>query len=97
VLAHVWLIDPQHGATVGRTFTVHVSGYVHEATVNVRVRQGSRTVHTTFVTLAGGDPFGEARTRLTLPAGRYTIEAFAPNQASVGGVLFLDDHEVTVA
>ena len=97
VLAHVWLIDPQHGASVGRTFTVHVSGYVHEATINIRVRKGNQTVRTTFVTVAGTGLFGEARTRLTLPAGRYTIEAFAPNNASGLGDLFLDDHEVTVA
>jgi hypothetical protein len=97
VLAHVWLIDPQHGATVGRDFTVHVSGYVPEATIHIRVRQGNRTVHTGFVTVAGDGLFGEARTRLTLPAGRYTLEAFAPNQASGGGDLFLDDHAITVA
>jgi hypothetical protein len=98
VLAHVWLIDPQHGATVGRTFTVHVSGYVHEATINIRVRQGNRTVQSTFVTVAGTGLFGEARTRLTLPAGQYTIEAFAPSQATgANKPLFLDDHAVTVA
>jgi hypothetical protein len=97
VLAHVWLIDPQHGATVGRTFTVHVSGYVHEATIHIRVRQGDRTVRTTFVTVASdGGLIGEARTRLTLPAGRYTIEAYAPDQTGSGRPLFLDDHAVTV-
>jgi hypothetical protein len=96
VQAHVWLIDPQHGATVGRTFTVHVSGYVSEATINIRVRQGNRTVRTTFVTVSGQGHFGEARTRLTLPAGQYTVEAFAPNEAG-GPPLFLDDHAITVA
>jgi hypothetical protein len=98
VLAYVWLIEPQHGATVGRSFPVHVSGYVYEATINIRVRQGNRTVHTGFLTVAGDGLFGEARTRLTLPAGRYTIEAFAPSQASgVDGPQFLDDHTITVS
>jgi hypothetical protein len=96
VQAHVWLIDPQHGANVGKTFTVHVSGYVSEATINIRARQGDRIVRQTFVTVAGDGHFGEARTQLTLPAGRYTLEAYAPSNATAGRPLFLDDHAITV-
>ena len=96
VLADVWLIDPQHGATVGRTFTVHVSGYVHKATIYVLVRQGSRTVRETLVTVAGPTKFGEAKTSLTLAPGTYIIEAYAAWPASGGGKLFLDNHTITV-
>ena len=97
VIAHVWLIDPQHGATVGRTFTVHVSGIVFESTVYIRVRQGDRTVHQTFVTLVGGtlSRHGEAKASLTLPRGEYTVEAFDSSAAN-GRDLFLDDHAITV-
>jgi len=96
VQAHVWLIDPQHGASVGRTFTVHVSGYVFESTIYIRARQGGRTVRETFVTVAGDGNFGEARTRLTLPPGRYTLEAYEPSNATAGRELYLDDHVITV-
>jgi hypothetical protein len=98
VLAHVWLIDPQHGATVAQTFTVHVSGYVHESTIQVLVRQGDRTVRETYVTVAGpaSSPFGEAKTSLTLPPGTYTVEAYSASNASSGRKLFLDSHTITV-
>ena len=98
VLAHVWLIDPQHGATVAQTFTVHVSGYVHESTIQVLVRQGDRTLRETYVTVAGpaSSPFGEAKTSLTLPPGTYTVEAYSASNASNGGKHFLDSHTITV-
>lgn len=96
-IALVWLIDPQHGATVPTTFTVHVSGAVHESTMHLRVRQGDQTVSQTFVTLAGtaADHFGEAKTTMTLPPGSYIIEAYGESAVGVG-VTALDDHTITV-
>lgn len=44
---------------------------------------------------AGGD-FGVARTRLTLPPGRYLLEAYAASGVD-GGPQHLDNHTVTVA
>jgi Sporulation and spore germination/Immunoglobulin-like domain of bacterial spore germination len=96
-VALVWLIDPQHGATVPTTFTVHVSGAPYESTVYLRVRQGDRTVSQTFVTLASvsGDRFGEAKTTMTLPPGSYIIEASGESAVGVGSSA-LDDHTITV-
>jgi hypothetical protein len=92
----VWLISPQHGQTVGRSVELHVTGAVFEATVNIRVRQGSRTVQETFMTLDNGGPaFGEGRLRLTLAPGTYTIEAYEMS-AEDGSVLHRDDHTVVV-
>jgi len=97
VLAHVWLIDPQHDATVAPTFTIHVSGATSESTVQLRVRQADRTIDERYVTVAApaAGPVGEARTSLTLPPGTYTIEAYAASGVD-GRALFLDDHTVTV-
>jgi hypothetical protein len=95
VQACVWLIDPQHGATVGRTFTVYVTGYAYEGTIHIVARQGDRVVRQTFVTESGEGNFGQARTTLTLPAGLYTIEAVSDSGSSHGG-LCPDDHVITV-
>lgn len=96
-LALVWLIDPQHGATVAPSFTIHVSGAVYESTIQLRVRQGERIVNQRFVTVASptAGAFGEAKTNLTLTPGTYTVEAFADSPAD-GRDLFLDDHVITV-
>jgi Sporulation and spore germination/Immunoglobulin-like domain of bacterial spore germination len=97
-IATVWLIDPQHGATLPTTFTVHVSGATYESTMHLRVRQGDQTISTTFVTLAGtsADRFGEAKTTMTLPPGTYVIEAYDSSAGAVGDTA-LDDHTITVA
>jgi hypothetical protein len=95
VLALVWLIDPQHGAVVGQTFTIHVSGSVHEGTVQLRARQGDRTVKEQFVTAGGMDQFNEAKTTMTLPAGTYVLEAYSQSMAD-GRPMFLDNHTITV-
>jgi len=92
----VWLISPQEGDTVGRTFEVHVYGSVFEATIAIRVRQGSRIVQETSVTVNAGAPaFGEGRITLTLPPGSYTLEAYEAS-ARDGSVQHLDDHQITV-
>ncbi|HET8660022.1 MAG TPA: GerMN domain-containing protein [Micromonosporaceae bacterium] len=96
VLALIWLIGPQHGATVGRTFEVHVDGAVFEATVQLRVVQNGRTVTERVMTLSVGAPSrGEGRVSLTLAPGAYTIEAFAYS-AEDGSIQHLDNHQITV-
>ncbi len=96
-IAQLWLIDPQHGAALAPTFTVHVTGSVYESTVQLRVRQGDRTVSEKFVTLAGGseNQFGEAKTTMTLAPGSYVVEAYAESAVD-GRVSFLDNHTITV-
>jgi hypothetical protein len=97
IYAPVWVIDPQQGQQVGRSFTVHLSGIVWEGTVNLRVRDaGGEVVVEQVVHLSVGAPsVGEARVPLTLSPGRYTVEAYFISMAdsSVQGV---DDHEFTV-
>jgi hypothetical protein len=96
-LAPVWLVDPQEGAVSGPEIEVYVYAVAFEATVQIRVKQGERTVYEGFVTLDKGPPQrGEAR--LTLPAmapGEYTVEAYTIS-AEDGSEQDLDAHTVTV-
>jgi hypothetical protein len=96
-LARVWLISPQEGDTVGREFTVHIDGSVPEANVILRVTDtAGTTVSSQAVTLdAGGPARGQARVRLTLDPGRYTVSAYFESLED-GSVQALDDHEITV-
>lgn len=97
IYAPVWVIDPQHGQVVGKTFTVHLAGIVFEGTVQLRVRgTGGAVVVEQVVQLSAGAPaVGEARVPLTLPPGRYTVEAFFLSAAD-GSVQGVDDHEFSV-
>ncbi|MDG4788212.1 GerMN domain-containing protein [Micromonospora sp. WMMD1102] len=96
VLAPVWLIAPQHGDTVGRSFQVHLAGMLPEATAQLRIQRGSRIVRDQFVTLSAAGPAqGEAKITVTLPPGRYTLTGYAISLAD-GTAQFLDDHTVTV-
>lgn len=96
VRAPVWLIDPQQGATVGRTFTVFVAGTVPEGAARLRVRSSAGVVQDSPVTLDQGAPaLGTAKMSLTLDPGRYTIEAFYVSPAD-SSAQFVDDHEFTV-
>jgi len=97
VVAAVWLISPQHGDTVGRTFDVHIAGIVFEATVYLRVRKAGAVVDEQFLTLSAGPPQqGEGKIRLTLEPGTYVLEAYATSAAD-GSVQHLDNHTVSVA
>ncbi|MEQ4302002.1 GerMN domain-containing protein [Plantactinospora sp. B6F1] len=96
VLAPVWLISPQHGDEVGGSFEVHVAGILAEATAQLRIQEGTRTVREQVVTLSVAGPAqGEARVAVALPPGRYTLTAYAISLAD-GTEQFLDDHTVTV-
>jgi Immunoglobulin-like domain of bacterial spore germination len=97
VVAPVWLIDPQQGASVGRTFTAYIAGIVPEAAARLRVRtQSGAVVVDQPVHLDRGAPAqGTAKVPLTLEPGRYTIEAFFVSSAD-GSEQFADDHEFSV-
>jgi hypothetical protein len=95
-LGALWLIEPQHGATVARTFEVHAAGAVFEATARLTVRKGRTVVTEETLTLSAGAPArGEARITLTLAPGTYVLELYAISAAD-GSVQHLDDHTVTV-
>jgi hypothetical protein len=95
-IAAVWLIDPQHGATVGREVTLHLAGIVFEATMNWEVRRGAEVVKEGFVTLSGGAPAqGEAKVTITLAPGEYVIEAFDISENDSSRI-HRDNHTVTV-
>ncbi|WP_432975428.1 Gmad2 immunoglobulin-like domain-containing protein [Dactylosporangium sp. CA-233914] len=98
VQAPVWVIEPEQGAVVGKTFTVYLAGIVSEGTVSLRVRDSAgNPVDERVVQLSAGAPaLGEARVTLTLPSGRYTVEAYFISQKD-GSVQWVDDHEFTVA
>jgi hypothetical protein len=96
VRAPVWLIDPQQGAAVGRTFTVFVAGVVPEGAAWLRVRSGAAVVQEQPIKLDNGAPAqGTAKVSLTLDPGRYTIEAYFRSTVD-GSEQFVDDHEFTV-
>lgn len=95
-IASVWLIDPQHGDTVGRELTLHFAGIVFEATMNYEIRRGGTIVKEGFVTLTSGGPAqGEAKLKVTLDPGEYVIEAFDIS-AEDSSRLHIDNHTVTV-
>jgi hypothetical protein len=96
VLAPVWLIAPQQGDTVGRTFQVHLAGILPEATAQLRIQRDGRTVSEKTITLSiAGPAQGEYRHSVTLPPGRYTLTAYATSLAD-GREQHLDDHVITV-
>ncbi|MGE5830905.1 MAG: Gmad2 immunoglobulin-like domain-containing protein [Micromonosporaceae bacterium] len=97
-LAPVWLVSPQEGNTVGRSFDVYIAGTVFEATVRLRVRNSAGTVVQDHVlTLSAGAPArGEVHTTITLTPGSYTLEAFFVSLAD-GSIQALDGHHITVS
>ena len=98
VLAPVWVIDPQQGATTGRTVTLRVDGCTFEAVAVVRVRNASgavvlqRSLHVGSVAVPS-----RATVSVTVPLapGRYTVQGFVFS-AKDGSVQDLDDHTFTV-
>jgi hypothetical protein len=96
VLAPVWLIDPQQDAPIGHTVTVRVAGSVTDGLVRVRVRTADGAlVRDDPVRLSAAAPDrGEATETLTLPTGRYVVEAYV--RAPDGTEQFLDAHRIAV-
>ncbi len=98
VLAPIWVIDPQQGATVGGTVTVLVDGIAFEARAVVRIRDASGAVvreQPIDVGSYGVPARGTATVTLTLAPGRYTVQGFVFS-ARDGSVQDLDDHQFTV-
>ncbi len=97
LLAPVWLIDPQYGSEVGRTFTVRVAGIVVEGSVRVRVRDAAgAVVAQQVVQLDRSAPAqGEAKLSLTLAPGRYTVEAYHLSTQD-GTEQGLDNHTINI-
>lgn len=96
VVAPVWIIDPYEGAQVGRTFTVHGTANVFEASVNYRVMRGGTEVRSGAVQAsAGSGTRGEWSLQLTLAAGQYEVEAFE-SSAENGEPLFVDSKTVRI-
>ena len=108
-LAPVWLISPQQGDTVGNTVDVHVAA-VRGATIRLRVRDAtgaqlsdeavnivaSTTAPATTGTAgAAVASRGEAHVLMTLPPGRYTLEAY--ELSADGDLVALDNHTITVS
>jgi hypothetical protein len=96
-LAPVWLIAPQQGDTVPTTFEVHLAGTAFAAAVRLRVRDatGALVVDRPVLLDAGAPARGEARVTLSLPRGRYTVEAVILSAAD-GSVAARDDKQITV-
>ncbi|MBB5873164.1 hypothetical protein F4553_006598 [Allocatelliglobosispora scoriae] len=96
VLAAVWLIDPQQGAKVGRTFTVHLAGILFEAQAHLRITKGGEVIADQPVLLGAGAPAqGSAKLTITLEPGTYVVEAFEIS-ARDGSVQHVDNHTITV-
>jgi hypothetical protein len=97
VLAPIWIIDPQQGTVQGRRFDVNLAGIVFEATMRLRVMDGSgKVVEDRQVLLSAGAPAqGTARVTLNLTSGRYTIEGYLIS-ARDGTEQVIDDHQFTV-
>jgi spore germination protein GerM len=96
VVAPVWIIDPYEGAQVGRTFTVHGTANVFEATVNYRVMRDGAEVRSGAVQASTGTGTrGEWSVQLTLAAGQYVVEAFEVS-AENGEPLFVDSKTVRI-
>jgi hypothetical protein len=97
VLAHVWLIDPQQGATSGRSVTVKISGIVFEGSVNLRVlTPAGVVVQVRHVQLSVGAPaIGVATLTLQVKPGTYTIEVRELSLKD-GSVVSADNHVFTV-
>jgi hypothetical protein len=96
-LAEVWLVSPQEGNVVNRSFEVHINGSVFEATVRLRVRNAAGAVVSDEpYTLSIGAPNrGDIKIPMTLEPGLYTLEAFyvSVNDSSEQA---LDGHRITV-
>ncbi|HKT04611.1 MAG TPA: Gmad2 immunoglobulin-like domain-containing protein, partial [Rugosimonospora sp.] len=98
VLAPVWVITPQEGATVARGFTAVIDGTVFEAAAVLRVRSAAGTVvleRPVHVGSLGVPDRASASVPVTLPPGAYTVEGFFYS-ARDGSVQRLDDHRFTV-
>ena len=95
-VAHVWLLAPGHGATVGTPLTVTVYGTGFEGHIPVKVVRmpGASEVHSGFVTTRMGE-LAEASTTVRLPAGDYEVRVYNEN-IETGALQLWDSKAFTV-
>nr|WP_231126634.1 Gmad2 immunoglobulin-like domain-containing protein [Motilibacter aurantiacus] len=95
----VWLTSPEQGATVSGQVRLEGVASVFEATVGWEARQGGEVVESGFATATEAGPGrGTWSATVELPAGRYELRAFAPDESGLEGegVLGEDTKEVVV-
>jgi hypothetical protein len=101
VLAPVWLLQPEFGSSVGRTFTIGGQATVFEANVTWEVYSGADKVASGFDTASIGAPGrGDWSASVTIPASvavgtPLEIRAFE-SSAEDGRPLFIDSKTVTL-
>jgi hypothetical protein len=77
-VANVWVLAPEHGATVSSPVVVRVYGTGFEGNVPLKVfRGGTQVASTAVTTMMGG--FATAQTTIRLPAGSYELRAYNDN------------------
>ena len=98
VLAPIWIINPQWGATVtGPTIRVTGTAAVFEAQLAWRIRQGSQVVASGTATASIGAPDRGSWSFVTpkLSPGTYVIEAYDRSMED-GSVVAIDQAQVSV-
>lgn len=102
VLAPVWLLQPEPGSKVARTFTIGGQATVFEANVSWEVHVGGTRVANGFATASAGAPArGNWTATVTLPASvpsgaQVEIQAFE-HSAEDGSMQWVDSKTVTLA
>ena len=76
VQASVWIIDPQNGDTVGRTFTVEGRGAFFEANVSWQLLKGGQVVQDGFTTAEEGMTLSPYSFEVTAEPGQYVLRVY---------------------
>lgn len=76
VQAPVWIISPQEGATVGRTFTVEGRGAFFEANVSWQLLQDGQVVEDGFATAEEGMTLSPYSFEVTAEPGDYVLRVY---------------------
>ncbi len=90
----IWILAPRQGDRAASPVTVSVYGTAFEGNVTLKVLRGATEVTTTTVTTAMGE-FASASTKLSLPAGSYSLRAYDDN-AETGALVERDSKSFTV-
>jgi hypothetical protein len=95
VLAPVWIIDPQEGASLAGPLRVSGAATVFEATVSWEVLQDGSVVRSGFTTASTGAPGRGTWTLVVrgLPPGTYQVAAWETSMKD-GSRQYLDDKTV---
>ena len=85
VQASVWVISPQEGDTVGRTFTVEGRGAFFEANVSWQLLQDGAVVDEGFTTAKEGMTLSPYSFEVTAEPGDYVLHLLASDYSGEGG------------